>query len=57
MKITTKSRYGLRAIGIIAENFEKGPTPVSVIARKEGIDVLYLEQLLNRLKKAGFLKT
>lgn len=57
MKLTTKTRYGMRAIVEIAKSQKKGPVAVSSIAEKEGISVLYLEKLLNSLKRDGIVKS
>jgi len=59
MKLTTKTQYGMRAIVDIAERGTKCsvPVPVSAISKREGIPVSYLEQLLNKLKKEGLVKS
>lgn len=50
MKLSTRSRYGLRAICYLAENEEKGYIPVSEISRNLDISENYLEQLMRLLK-------
>jgi Rrf2 family protein len=57
MKLSTKSTYGLRAMLNIALGEEKAPVSINDIARKEGISVAYLEQLLNRLRRAGLIES
>lgn len=57
MRLTTKTRYGMRAAVDLAERYKQGPVSVSDISRREGISVSYLEQLLNRLKKSGIVKS
>ncbi len=57
MKLSTKSTYGLRAMVDIALMFEKGAVPIREIAGKETISVAYLEQLLNRLRRSGLIKS
>jgi len=57
MKFTTKTRYGMRAMAEIADNYGKRSVSVSDIAKKEGISVQYLEQLLNKLKRKGLVKS
>lgn len=57
MKMSTKSTYGLRAMVNIARKFDRGATSVVDIARKEGISVTYLEQLMNRLRRDGLVRS
>jgi len=57
MKLSTKSTYGLRAMLAIALNGNTGATSVADIARKEGISVSYLEQLLNKLRRKGLVSS
>ena len=57
MKLTTKTRYGMRAITELAMRHNNGPVSVSNIAKKEGISITYLGQLLNKLKKSGIVKS
>ena len=53
MKLSTRSRYGLRAMVDLAAN-EAGaaPMPLPTLAGKQGVSEAYLEQLLRALKKA-----
>ncbi|MCL6471423.1 MAG: RrF2 family transcriptional regulator [Firmicutes bacterium] len=55
MKLTTKSRYGTRAMLDIALNCEKGPVSLKDLAQRQGISVKYLEQIIPALKAAGFI--
>jgi Rrf2 family protein len=57
MKLSTKSTYGLRAMLNIALNDDKSAVSITGIAKTEGISVAYLEQLLNRLRRKGLLKS
>lgn len=57
MKLSTKGRYGLRAMVDIAVYSQDSPVPISVIAERQNISVRYLEQLLPKLKKAGIIKS
>ena len=57
MKFSTRTLYGLRAILVLASRFGEGSLSVSQIAKKEGISVPYLEQILNNLKKKGLVKS
>ena len=57
MKLSTRGRYGLRAICYIAENQYKGYIPVSEISEKLNLSENYLEQLVRVLKKDGLIKS
>ena len=57
MKFSTRTIYGLKAVLVLASRFGEGSLSVSQIAKKEGISVAYLEQILNALKKKGFVKS
>jgi len=58
MLLTTKSSYGIRALIDLAIMYDR-QVPISIknISREEGISRVYLEQILNRLKKQGFVKS
>ena len=53
MKISTKGRYGLRALIDIAQYSEIEPVPISSISARQDISERYLEQLMALLKRAG----
>lgn len=57
MKLTTKTRYGVRALFDMA--FHAGTLPVQVkdISRRQEISPRYLEQIFQVLKKAGLLRS
>ena len=57
MKISTKGRYGLRAIVDIALNGERDAVSISSISERQSISVSYLEQLLAKLRKAELIKS
>lgn len=57
MKITTKGRYGLRALIDLAQYSEIEPVSISNIAARQSISERYLEQLMTLLKKAGLIKS
>ena len=56
MKISTRGRYGLRAMVEIAL-VKEGHISLKNIAERQGISESYLEQLIAPLKKAGFVKS
>lgn len=57
MKLSTKGRYGLRAMIDMARYSEKEPVSISSIAVRQEISEGYLEQLVSLLKKAGLVKS
>ena len=57
MKLSTRTRYGFRAIMELVENYGHGPLQLNVIAKREDISLKYLEQLMAILKSAGFVRS
>ncbi len=55
MRITTKVRYGLRALLEIATRSDGKPVPLSTISESQEISRKYLEQLVGSLRKAGLV--
>jgi Rrf2 family iron-sulfur cluster assembly transcriptional regulator len=55
MKLTTKSRYGVRAIFDIAYHAGGLPAQIKDISDRQRISPRYLEQIFQKLKKAGIL--
>ena len=57
MKLSTKSRYGLRALFDMAYHAGTLPAQIKDISRRQAISPRYLEQIFQDLKKAGLLKS
>jgi Rrf2 family cysteine metabolism transcriptional repressor len=57
MKLSTRTRYGIRATLELAVNYGKGPLQTKVIAQRQNISVKYLEQLMALLKAGGFVRS
>ena len=57
MKLSTRTRYGIRAILELAKNHGKGPLQIKTIAQRQDISVKYLEQLIAILKSAGLVRS
>lgn len=57
MKMSTKGRYGLKALIDLAQYSELEPVPITSIASRQGISERYLEQLMSLLKKAGLVQS
>lgn len=56
MKISTKTRYGMRFMIDLAEHYDDGCTPMKDVAERQGISKKYLEQVVAPLSAAGLLK-
>ena len=59
MKLSTKGRYGIKAMVDIAIEYGSGGSRLSVnqLAEKQGVSVAYLEQIIAALKKAGLVES
>ncbi len=57
MKLSTKGKYGVRAVVEIARHYGQGPITIKEIAERQGISFSYLEQILHRLGKAGLIES
>ncbi len=57
MKLSTRGRYGLRAMHYIANHYENGPVPLSTISQEEDISLHYLEQLMRKLRIDGLVES
>jgi Rrf2 family protein len=57
MKISTKIRYGARAMLELASHYGEGPIELKEIAKRENISLKYLEQVINPLRAAGLVKS
>ena len=55
MKISTKGKYGLRAMIDLAQYSEQEAVSISSIAQRQKISESYPEQLVAKLKKAGLV--
>jgi len=56
MKLSTKSRYGTRAIIDIAQNTENGRTMLKDIAARQSLSLKYLDHILSAMRRAGIIK-
>ena len=55
MKLSTKGRYGLRALIDLAQYSEQETVSISSISQRQNISESYLEQLVAKLRKAGLV--
>jgi Rrf2 family transcriptional regulator, cysteine metabolism repressor len=57
MKLSTKTRYGLRAVIEIAKSYGSSPAKRKIIAANQGISDSYLENILIVLKNSRIIET
>lgn len=57
MKLSTKGRYGLKAMFELSLTQRGGPVPLRQIAQRQNISEQYLEQIFSSLKKSGLIKS
>jgi Rrf2 family transcriptional regulator, cysteine metabolism repressor len=57
MKISTKGRYGIRAMLDLAISSPAGQVTVKSIAERQNISEGYLEQVFSSLRKGGLVKS
>jgi Rrf2 family cysteine metabolism transcriptional repressor len=55
MKLSTKGRYGVKAMFDLALNSGGDPLPLKTIAERQEISEPYLEQLMSALRKSGLV--
>ena len=57
MKLSTRGRYGLKAMFDLALYYGEGPISLTSIAERQAISVNYLEQLISPLRKAMLVES
>ena len=57
MKLSTKGRYGTRAMLDLALRYGQGPVQLKEIAHREDVPLQYLERLMAPLIAAGIVKS
>lgn len=57
MILSTKGRYGLKAVFELSLNYGLGPVSLKTISKKYEISESYLEQLFAKLRKDGYIDT
>jgi len=57
MKLSTRSRYGVRLMFELALNYGKGPVLLKNIAKNQEMSEKYLSKLIIPLKVAGFVNS
>jgi Rrf2 family iron-sulfur cluster assembly transcriptional regulator len=56
MKLTTKSRYAIRALADLAEQPRGRAVPLEALAERQCVRLKYLEQIFLRLRKAQLIE-
>ena len=57
MRLTTKGRYGVRAVVNLAAREQARPISISLIANEEELSPEFIEQIFFKLKKAGLIRS
>ncbi|HMK56219.1 MAG TPA: Rrf2 family transcriptional regulator [Dissulfurispiraceae bacterium] len=57
LRLSTKGQYGVRAMFEIARGYPDNPVTIRKISERQDVSVAYLEQILNKLRKAGLIKS
>lgn len=57
MKLSTKGKYGIKAMVDLAIHYGKLPTSIKSISKRQNISEYYLEQLFSSLRKAELIKS
>lgn len=57
MKVSTRTRYSVRAALELALHHKQGPVQLRIIAERQEISVKYLEQLMASLMSGGFVRS
>jgi Rrf2 family protein len=55
--LTRKSKYGLKALLMLAREHARGPIPASEIAEREGIPEKFLQVILLELTRRGIIRS
>lgn len=57
MKLSTKGRYGVRAMVTLALSHGGAPISIKTISKKENLSEYYLEQLFSPLRRANLIRS
>jgi len=57
MKLSTRGRYGLKAMVVLAVSYGNGSLTAGKLAELQGISVPYLEQLIAAMRKGGLVNS
>lgn len=57
MRLSTRGRYGLKAMYQLAIYYGEGPISLKIVAKEQNLSENYLEQLVSVLRKDGLLNS
>jgi len=57
LRLSTRGQYGVRAMFEIARGYPDNPLTIREISERQDVSVPYLEQILNKLRKAGLVRS
>ncbi|BCB96405.1 transcriptional regulator [Dissulfurispira thermophila] len=57
LRLSTKGQYGVRAMYEIAKGYPKTPVTIKEISERQDVSIAYLEQILNKLRRAGLIRS
>ena len=57
MRLSTRGAYGVRAMTDLALNCGESPCCIQSVSDRQGISVSYLEQIFNRLRRGGLIRS
>ena len=57
MKLSTKARYGMRAMVDLALHYEKGPVLLKDIAKRQEVSMKYLDHIISTLRANGLIES
>ena len=57
MKMSTRTRYGMRAMVEVAAGYPDTPVSLRHVAEQQDISLKYLEQLMIKLKHSGLIRS
>jgi Rrf2 family protein len=57
LRLSTKGQYGVRAMFEVAKGFPDSPITIKEISSRQAVSEAYLEQILNKLRRAGLISS
>ena len=57
MKLSTKGRYGVRAMAELAAHYGGAPISIKTISKEQNLSEYYLEQLFSPLRRANIIRS
>lgn len=57
MELNTKGRYAVMALADLAKQGGAGAVPLSAVAERQQLSLAYLEQIFQRLRRAGLVES